>query len=66
VKTKPFLVAATEPPPPNRPGTAAANPNRGGPAAGVFTTSQIADRQFWEANRDAIMQAQREGRIVEG
>lgn len=28
-----------------------------------FTRAQIADRAFWEANRDAILEAQREGRI---
>ena len=43
------------------------NPAR--PAAGqqgVFTTNQIANRAFYEANREAIMQAAREGRVVEG
>jgi hypothetical protein len=34
--------------------------------SGVFTTSQIADRRFWEQHRDEILAALREGRIVEG
>ena len=29
----------------------------------VFTEAQVADRTFWEANREAILKAQREGRI---
>ncbi len=41
-------------------------PDRGRSATGTFTTSQINDRSFWEANRDAIMAAMREGRVVEG
>jgi len=30
-----------------------------------FTREQIADRNFWEANKDAILEAQKEGRIRE-
>jgi hypothetical protein len=66
-KDKPFLVgtdagsAAAA-----RPSSSAANPNRGASAAGTFTTTQIADRAFYEANRDAILQANREGRIIDG
>lgn len=36
----------------------------GAAAAPVFRASQINDRAFWEKNREAIMLAQREGRIV--
>lgn len=35
------------------------------PAARTFTTREIGDRDFYLANKDAIMLAQREGRIVE-
>ena len=43
-----------------------AAPARGAAGSGTFTTSQIQDRAFWEANRDAIMTAYNEGRIVQG
>jgi len=32
--------------------------------APIFKASQLADRDFYLANKDAIMLAQREGRIV--
>lgn len=49
------------------PHVGATNPSRTGNRNGAtFTTSQIADRAFWTANRDAIMLAMRQGRIVEG
>jgi len=35
--------------------------SRGGST--YFTRTQIADRKFWEANKDAILEAQAEGRI---
>jgi hypothetical protein len=31
----------------------------------VWKASEIADRQVWKANKDAIMLAQREGRVVD-
>lgn len=43
-----------------------ANAARPQGAAGMFTTTQIADRAFYTANRDAIMAAMREGRITDG
>ena len=57
-KAKPYLVTPT--------GSAGspANPNRGGQP--VFTTTQIADRAFYVANRAAIERAYREGRITQG
>lgn len=35
------------------------------PKTRVWTTAEIADRETWTRNRDEIMVAQREGRIVE-
>ena len=66
-KDKPFLV--TQPGAgagagARQPAASAANPNRGGPSVGTFTESQIQDREFYEANRDAIMKAYKEGRII--
>lgn len=57
-KAKPYLVAASGS------GGSPANPNRGG--APVFTTTQIADRQFYVKNKAEIEKAYRENRIVEG
>jgi len=37
------------------------NRSRGGST--YFTRAQIADRSFWEANREAILEAEKEGRI---
>jgi len=42
------------------------NPATGVARAGVFTTSQIADRRFWEQHREEILRAMAEGRIVPG
>jgi len=65
-KDKPFLVGADAgSAAAARPVSSAANPNRGAQAGGTFTTTQIADRAFYEANRDAIMAAYRDGRIIE-
>lgn len=36
----------------------------GAAGAPIFRSSQLADRAFWEANKAAIMLAQREGRVV--
>lgn len=43
--------------------TSPTNAARTNTQAPVFTQAQIADRHFWAANKDAIMQAMREGRI---
>lgn len=60
--TSPYLVG-TKPPgspmPPSNPG------NQPGSAPGTFTVSQIGDPAFYQANRDAIMKAQAEGKIVD-
>lgn len=53
---KPYLVGS---------GTSATNAARGNPGSKTFTKSQIEDRKFWEANRDEILKAMAEGRIVE-
>jgi flagellar biosynthesis GTPase FlhF len=42
------------------------NPARGQSSPATFTRSQLRDPTFFKAHRDAIMQAMREGRIVEG
>lgn len=42
------------------------NPATGQQRAGTFTTSQIADRRFYEQHRDEILRAMAEGRIVPG
>jgi len=65
-KAKPYLLGGESGT--NRsPHVGATNPARTGVRSGSsFTTSQIADRAFWTANREAIMAAMREGRIVEG
>jgi hypothetical protein len=44
----------------------ATNPALGGAQRGTFTTSQIADRKFYETHRAEILQALAEGRIVPG
>ena len=54
------------PPASTSPSGAATNPAR--PPAqgdGTFTRSQVADRDFWNANKDAIMKAYREGKIID-
>lgn len=38
--------------------------SNGAAGAPIFRSSQLADRTFWEANKAAIMLAQRDGRIV--
>ena len=60
---KPYLIAQGGQQPPAA-GASVTNPNCSGNAQGaVYTQAQLADRTFWEANRDAIMLAVREGRI---
>lgn len=78
VAAKPYLVkpagAPEAPKPAPRPGApqpgGTANPGRGTvPGQGgapTFTESQIADRKFYEANREAIFLAMRQGRVVPG
>ena len=44
----------------------ATNPARSAVNPTVFTRSQLRDPKFFQAHRDAIMQAMREGRVVEG
>lgn len=43
-----------------------ANPATGRHGANTFTTSQLNDREFYLKNKDAIIAAMAEGRIVEG
>lgn len=63
-KDKPYLVgdgrSVDDPSSPGAPG------NRRAGAGKTFTRSQIADRAFYLANKPAIEQAMREGRITEG
>ena len=61
-KSKPYLV--TQAPPPGV-GASVTNPARGATSQGTFTAAQIADRAFWEANKNAIIVAMREGRITD-
>ena len=62
VKARPWL---SQSPQPQAPATSAANPPRSGTNPVTFTKAQLQDRKFWEANRDAIMTAMREGRITD-
>jgi hypothetical protein len=57
---------ATEPAPAGRPaGTAPAGARTtGSSTAGTFSRSQLRDRTFFEANREAILKATAEGRIT--
>lgn len=55
VNKKPYLV--------NRVQYAATNPARSSPP--IFTRAQLRDPKFFAENRDAIMEAMRDGRIVE-
>lgn len=57
VAEKPYLVAGS--------GVSPTNPARSVGSPPVFTRSQLRDPKFFQAHRDAIMQAVREGRIVE-
>lgn len=41
-----------------------AKPTPIGDAQPTFTRKQISDPEFWAANRDAILAAQRDGRIT--
>ncbi len=43
--------------------TSPTNPARSASAAPTFTQAQISDRAFWNANKEQIMSALREGRI---
>lgn len=47
-------------------GGSSTNPSRPATGNGTFTTSQIRDRAFYEANLPEIERAYNEGRIVEG
>lgn len=67
VAARPYLApqpGATQTQPPVQSGQGA-NPARPG-QPGSFTRSQIADRAFWTANREAIQAALKAGRIVPG
>jgi len=61
LKAKPYLAGQ----PPAVAGSPT-NPATGQQRAGVFTTSQIADRRFYEQHREEILRAMSEGRIVPG
>ena len=63
VKERPYLSGQA---PQANPGTSATNPARSrGDAAGTFSRAQISDVTFYRANRDAILAAVRDGRIVD-
>lgn len=61
LKAKPYL--AGQPPLTVAPTNPVSAPR---PRGGTFTTTQIADRRFWEQHREEILAAMREGRIIEG
>jgi membrane protein involved in colicin uptake len=46
--------------------TVGVNAGRSPEQAGIFTQSQIGDREFFNRNREAILKAMREGKIVKG
>ncbi len=53
---RPFLVGSNP--------TSPTNPGRSGAISGSFSRKQIADPEFYKANRDAIMKAVADGRIT--
>jgi len=59
IAKKPYLVASGSAPSPTNPAQGRISGQQ------VFTRSQLRDPKFFAANRDAIMQAMREGRILE-
>jgi len=59
VAQKPYLVASGGMPSPTNPAQGRISGQQ------VFTRSQLRDPKFFASNRDAIMQAMREGRILE-
>ena len=61
IKRRPYLVQHAAPA-----SVSPTNPATGQQRAGTFTTSQIADRRFYEQHRDEILQAMAEGRIIPG
>ncbi|MHB8398437.1 MAG: phage scaffolding protein [Candidatus Limnocylindrales bacterium] len=62
LKAKPYLAAAS-----SRASGSYDQGVRGGPQGGaIFTTTQVGDRAFWNANKDEIMRAMAEGRVREG
>lgn len=58
IAKRPYLAGAA--------GGSPTNPARSQVSPTTFTRSQLRDPNFFKAHRDAIMQALREGRIVEG
>jgi len=58
IATRPYLAGGSA--------GSATNPARSTINPAVFTRSQLRDPNFFKAHRDAIMQAMREGKIVEG
>lgn len=58
IAKRPYLVGAA--------GGSPTNPARSTASPTTFTRSQLRDPNFFKAHRDAIMQAMREGRIMEG
>jgi hypothetical protein len=63
VKARPWLAGSTTQ---LNASTSATNPARTNTNAQTFTRSQYRDRKFYEANREALELALREGRITEG
>jgi hypothetical protein len=64
IEAKPYLKRAVEVVTPPVTPTSPTNPARTSSAAPTFTQAQISDRTFWAANKPAIMQAMKEGRIT--
>jgi len=62
LESKPYLKKAASTPAVTP--TSPTNPARSTSQAPTFTTAQIADRSFWNSNKDAIMRAVKEGRIT--
>ncbi|HZT61000.1 MAG TPA: hypothetical protein VFA21_20515 [Pyrinomonadaceae bacterium] len=65
LKKKPYLAASDATAQTRATPTSPTSPARSATNSVTFTKAQIADRKFWTENRDAIMQAMREGRIVD-
>jgi glucose/arabinose dehydrogenase len=63
LEKKPYLAKATEVERPPVTPTSPTNPARKDSNAPVFTQAQIGNRDFWNANKAAILQAVKEGRI---
>lgn len=66
IENKTYLVAAAGGQQQQQSGGSSTNAARPATGAGTFTESQIRDRAFYEANKDAIMLAYNQGRVTKG